>query len=61
MSLSFQHFPYFTDDIVALFKPYGIPMFGESHDNHHSMEKYLPSLYSDLETEKLFEVLFGIF
>jgi hypothetical protein len=47
----------FLDDVVAIFKPYGIPMFGDSKLVTHSVEKYLNAICNATKAEKLFEVL----
>ena len=44
----------FSDDIVALQKPYGLAMFGE--DLQHSVEKYLPALAESLGCQTLHQV-----
>jgi hypothetical protein len=49
-----------TDDIVGLYKPYGIPMFGHSRDCHHSIDKYLPALCQALNTDNLLQVGLGM-
>ncbi len=41
------------DDILAVNKPYGLPMFG---DDVHTVEKYLPWLAQKTNTGYLYEV-----
>lgn len=46
----------FLDDVVAIFKPYGIPMFGDSNHVSHSVEKYQNALCSATKADTLYEV-----
>lgn len=41
-------------DVVALFKPYGLPMFGDALQ--HTVEKYLPDLAKHVGTDVLHQV-----
>ena len=55
---------YNDHDIVAIWKPYGMPMFGDTngktkytkHKNRFSLESFLPDIAKKVECEKLFEV-----
>jgi len=48
---------YDDNELVALWKPYGLPMFNSSEESHrHSLERYLPFLAKELKYEKLMEV-----
>jgi len=50
---------YNDHEIVALWKPYGLPMFCSTADAErgaHSLERYLPSLAKHLEYKKLHEI-----
>jgi len=55
--VTFQIFVFLLDDIVAIFKPYGIPMFGDSKNtSFHSVEKYQNVICEATKAEKLYEV-----
>ena len=43
---------YDDHDIVAIHKPYGLQMFGESKRNRHSVENLLKCLYDQVHVEK---------
>ena len=43
---------YDDHDIVAIHKPYGLQMFGESKTNRHSVENLLNCLYDQVHVEK---------
>jgi len=46
----------FLDDILALDKPYGLPMFDQTGSEPHTVEKYLPRLAEALRVKYLYEV-----
>ena len=46
----------FSDDIVAISKPYGLPMFDQTGREPHTVEKYLPELAESLRVPYLYQV-----
>eukprot|EP00088_Acartia_fossae_P042949 TRINITY_DN4519_c0_g1_i4.p1 TRINITY_DN4519_c0_g1~~TRINITY_DN4519_c0_g1_i4.p1 ORF type:complete len:698 (+),score=131.65 TRINITY_DN4519_c0_g1_i4:40-2133(+) len=48
---------YDDNEIIGLWKPYGLPMFGSANkSNEHNLEKYLPMLAKELGHAQLLEV-----
>lgn len=46
----------FSDDIVGLYKPYGIAMHGGSDSSYHILTDYLSDLATFLKAEALYPV-----
>lgn len=46
----------FSDDIVGLYKPYGMSMHGGQNSPYHVLLDYLPDLAKHLKAEKLHPV-----
>lgn len=48
---------YNDNEVIGVWKPYGLPMFGSgSRPDEHSLEKYLPFLANELGYKQLYEV-----